>query len=614
MPELLTNIVTADGYTTPATIGPAKSVKQLSFQVFNQPIYAKLYKPIPDQQDTPIQEGIERFYPAGAFVSVESVSGAQFRSALVGQPATINAELAFENDPLVSYESSGLVSLPFLNGQIPVINVKDSPYNAKGDGATDDTAAIQAALNAAQSLGSEAILYFPAGIYILSRYLTITSGGQLLTLLSLAGATLLLSPGFVSGSQGQGHVFINGVSSVVIDGITFDGNTGLLAPDPLHNFAVWIFNGADVTIRNCIARNLNTGGSGGNSAFVWTTGTDRAQAVDNKMLNCNGGGIFFQGHDSIAEGNQLDTLGDVGIVFNSPTAYGGVATGNTVANIPAQAAFAVENGAFDVEITANTIRGCFAALDLNDAGYNPGATAGGVVFSDNVVKDLDKGTSAQTFTCGVLVRAPNNLRNVKILDNLFSGLTPYGATDAFVFVIGGTDGLEIRDNTFETKAVAVPAGVLFSSNPSTHTRPIIADNTFRSTSAATKLARAVWIVNGATLTNANISRNAIENTGVGLQFDAGSAFTGIIQDNWAQGTVTSLYNGTPWGSFVALVQRHILCNSTGYSELWLGAAPTSGTWAKNDKVWNNAAPAAGTVFWLCTAAGTPGTWTGVTIP
>lgn len=43
----------------------------------------------------------------------------------------------------------------------PTITVTDAPYNAKGDGVTDDTAAIQAAINALPASGG--IVYFPAG-------------------------------------------------------------------------------------------------------------------------------------------------------------------------------------------------------------------------------------------------------------------------------------------------------------------------------------------------------------------------------------------------------------------------------------------------------------------
>lgn len=51
------------------------------------------------------------------------------------------------------------------------INVKD--YGAMGDGVTDDTAAIQAALNAAQSNGYTVVI--PAGIYLIKGALTVNS-------------------------------------------------------------------------------------------------------------------------------------------------------------------------------------------------------------------------------------------------------------------------------------------------------------------------------------------------------------------------------------------------------------------------------------------------------
>lgn len=41
------------------------------------------------------------------------------------------------------------------------------------------------------------------------------------------------------------------------------------------------------------------------------------------------------------------------------------------------------------------------------------------------------------------------------------------------------------------------------------------------------------------------------------------------------------------------------------------AIPTTGTAKKGDMVWNTAPAAAGTLAWVCTAAGTPGTWKAV---
>jgi uncharacterized protein YfiM (DUF2279 family) len=46
----------------------------------------------------------------------------------------------------------------------------------------------------------------------------------------------------------------------------------------------------------------------------------------------------------------------------------------------------------------------------------------------------------------------------------------------------------------------------------------------------------------------------------------------------------------------------------GQSVLYASAAPTTGTWSRGDIVYNTAPASAGYVGWVCTAAGTPGTW------
>jgi hypothetical protein len=56
------------------------------------------------------------------------------------------------------------------------ITVKSPPYNAKGDGVTNDTTAIQAAINAAQTAGG-GVVYFPVGTYLVSSTLQISQSG-----------------------------------------------------------------------------------------------------------------------------------------------------------------------------------------------------------------------------------------------------------------------------------------------------------------------------------------------------------------------------------------------------------------------------------------------------
>ena len=486
-------------------------------------------------------------------------------------------------------------------------NVKDAAYGAKGDGVTDDQPAIQAAIAACVAAGG-GVVYLPPGTYMLGTYLTIT--GPNVTIWAPSGATLKLRSGYVSGAQGQGHIFAHSQSHITLDGITFDGNNGVVPFDPANNFAVWVWDCSYVTIRNCTATALNSGGSNANGAFNFVGLAHYGQAINNRIYNCNGGGIFFQGADCVAIGNQLAVIDDVGIVFNSTNCVRGVATGNTIDLIPAQAAFGVENGASQFCITGNTIRACFAALDLNDAGYAGPQNVGGI-FADNLIKDLDKGVSVQTFTCGVLVRTLW-MRDIKIANNLFSGLKPYGATDAFVFVnSSSTEGLEITGNTFEDVAQGVPAGIVFSTHPATHTRLVIRDNTFRSTSAATKMGKGIWLTTTVTLTDAKIERNLFQNIiSNAVQFDASATITGIMRDNIADASVGALYGGSPWGNFASngVCTPHLLCNTKGLSELWGTAPPTTGSWLVGDKVWNSNVSQGGSPGWVCIAAGSPGTW------
>lgn len=67
--------------------------------------------------------------------------------------------------------------------------------------------------------------------------------------------------------------------------------------------------------------------------------------------------------------------------------------------------------------------------------------------------------------------------------------------------------------------------------------------------------------------------------------------------------------GNDWGGVVtrALASTGVLVGTTR-RETEGAAAPTAGTWAVGDRCWNTAPAAAGTPGWVCTAAGTPGTW------
>ena len=73
------------------------------------------------------------------------------------------------NSPSYFLEQSAEFTGPFASW----VNVK-TVFGAKGDGLTDDTAAIQKAFDSINSSGSNPVLWFPAGTYVLSSTLTLT--------------------------------------------------------------------------------------------------------------------------------------------------------------------------------------------------------------------------------------------------------------------------------------------------------------------------------------------------------------------------------------------------------------------------------------------------------
>ncbi len=175
------------------------------------------------------------------------------------------------------------------------ISVKD--FGATGDGVTDDTAAVQAAIDYAESLGG-GTLYFPPGTYGIGTTVTIPSNvrllgaGMNLSIIQALSALPIQHPMLknVTGDTGAG---VRVDTNITLEQMTFDGSG--------RTYPAWDTNTNPPTYGG-----LSQGNSRGHLVRFYS-------AINVQVLNCE-----FRYHRSIAplvDGGCLNTLID-GCIFH----------------------------------------------------------------------------------------------------------------------------------------------------------------------------------------------------------------------------------------------------------------------------------------------------------
>lgn len=131
----------------------------------------------------------------------------------IGLLSNINGDAYWNNGAGVPIRLTQNGQIVGPNAAFPMFNVK--AYGATGNGSTDDTAAIQACLNAA----SNGTVYFPPGTYVVSSTLVIANA-MLVQFACMRGPTLK----WTGGASPIIHI-TNAADNVQIDSSTFE-NTG----------------------------------------------------------------------------------------------------------------------------------------------------------------------------------------------------------------------------------------------------------------------------------------------------------------------------------------------------------------------------------------------------
>ena len=286
------------------------------------------------------------FPPAASQVSIAAQSG-KFLEDLMDGGYDINIK------PLTIITKSG----PRLNA---------TAWGATGDGATDDRAALQ---NAIDNAGGRDV-YLPAGTYLLTP-----SGGLLLNFSSknlrhfYGDGDKTIIKVVNSGNPNYGMYVDGGAAGLIFDGFKFDMNSANQASG--NNYGWYVRNTSRIKIRDIWG--INSRGT-----FVWITEIAGETTQDISVSNCIFDGTTLlaavsvdSGRDIFIDGNIITNTGVVGIDIET-------ASGTTLKN---------------VHVTNNKLRSCYAGIQ----NYG-GNTSRGILIANNLIDTTTTGSGIRVYS------------------------------------------------------------------------------------------------------------------------------------------------------------------------------------------------------------------------
>lgn len=563
------------------------------------------------------------------------------------------------------------------------VSVKD--FGAVGDGVTDDTDAIQNALNASN------YVYVPDGTYLVSNVQlkhekSFVFGSGTLSQLYTEPAPSP-STGYLLWPNGSIEVSIISVSAdvkeVYIDGLSFDAsgygtdwvNTTSIAYPIVVGVRTLTSNSENfvekVSVTNCVFNEFFGRG---------ITATGQVYICANKFYNCTGYwpySISGGGYDGSGDGIYITNA------YKTTPIYGGLVSSNLIyTNKNGRAGIVCEFEVGEVTITGNQIgdkyeRGihlesnsnskCYISSNkiyaqngilasyssihaVSNEFYVAGTTGklyenltGAFTFigscTDSFIENnLALGTSlkdAQVFYC------ETGLKDCVVTNNTFSGRVvlvgavrvkfenneigyPYTVTTADKIYVGGCDFVTFTNNTINNISVGTYTSAIwhqwignifnYDGAVTTNVEPL----TFIGVSSA-KLnidnnqfgmllnpsSQAIYWENGTTGKLGSLSNNSINN-------DASSAqeIIGPGRTSYSHPFNVSTPNFWINNSYLKRTLKLKTIDGSGYQgrQEHGTAIPVSGAWEQNDIIWNTNMASGQPQGWVCTVAGTPGTW------
>lgn len=126
-------------------------------------------------------------------------------------------------------------------------------YGAKGDGTTDDTIAIQAAIDSTMLNGGR--VYFPDGNYVITKALHLYSGSVLIG--SSQNSTKIIQHSEDNHIEGRDCNFVT-IKDMCFDGLSIKSTNGGVNFDKINNTNIVGINMENIIIQHCTGLSVNS--------------------------------------------------------------------------------------------------------------------------------------------------------------------------------------------------------------------------------------------------------------------------------------------------------------------------------------------------------------------
>ena len=463
-----------------------------------------------------------------------------------------------------------------------VFNVLD--FGADPTGAVDSTAEIQAALDAATAVGGVTLV--PPGTFLFTE-LNVGAG----TTFQGAGGTLKLNDDTCTNGATAYYLIHNlagggaGHPNVVIDGLIVDGNSANNTASLVADLISVV--GENVTVRNCTLRDSP------DSGIMFSACTNSA------VLN-----------------NRIEDGRDLGIYINDGTGerhHENVVSGNRITGFP-HGGIALKRICQRTIVTHNTIYDCGNGITFERASTDTDFSLNSVV-SNNLIRRIG---SVGSTGLGIALRQSDHTicSGNRIEDVIGRGIQVQGTIGASV--TGNSITLS-ADNAEANLAIGIEisGGIGYPCTENT-----VSGNSVFSASSVGSAIRLSSAYISESITG-NVIANNIAHGDVALRVDAvadGNIVEGNILNGgtydvvWYAGADNSVFannlvvNGTSSGTISSVVKAAMATFGIGNVVSHGTAAPTTLTWKVGDIVWNSAPATGHPAGWMCSVAGTPGTW------